>query len=288
MVWKSFVNGIRQMLSYKRVLLIFYLVNLAAGLIVTMPMWSLLGRFAGHSFSGAELARRVDFDFISEFLKHSADGLAADLALLLIVAVLYWIVQLFLSGGALAVYHSGQPYRPELFWSGAGRYFLRFIRLALWAFPVFLIVFVLHYLEKGLERLIFGADPYEYVWYWGGWVRIGLRYLGFVLYLMVLDYARIYAVLTDERRMRVAVWRGVRFVAGNFWATLGLALLLFAAGWIGWGVFRILAVQLSSPATGVILAMFVWQQLFMIFRMGLQLSRYSGEMILYKWRSGML
>ncbi len=288
MVWKSFVNGARQMWSYRRLLAIFYLVNLLAGLLVAVPARSLLSRVAGRSLMGRVLADQVNMDFVFELFRYHAAGTRLVLGMFLFVTVLYALVQLFFSGGALAVFHSGQSYRSDLFWGSAGAYFGRFVRLALWALPVLAVLFLLQYVEKGLERLIFGSDPYQYITYWGGWIRVGLRYLSFILYLMVLDYARIYAVISGERRMRLAVWRGLKFTFRNLGGTLLLALLLLAVGWLGWLIYGPVAGLLGSSAAAVILFLFLWQQIFMAFRMGLQLTRYSSEMILYKWRTGLL
>ena len=111
---------------------------------------------------------------------------------------------------------------------------------------------------------------------------MGLRYLSLILYFIVLDYSRIHAVTTDERRMRISLWQGIKFAFRNFWRTFGLALLLFLGGIVGLVIYNPVADLLHAPASIVILLLFVWQQVYMAWRMLLRLILYGSEVVLYK------
>ena len=261
--------------------LIYYLANLLFGIVLMLPFRTILSRFVGHSLMGAKLGGRLDMDFLFEFFKHNPNVTANYAGLFLIVPAVYWLFTLFLSGGAFSVFTSGEKYSANLFWGSAARYFGRFIRLVLLSIPLFAILFCLQFLWNAIERILFGSDPYQYITHWGGWIKVGLRYISLILYFLILDYARIHAVITDDPRMRISLWQGIKFAYGNFLKTFGLAFLLFVVGIVALIIYNPIADLLSAPLTIVIPVLFLWQQIYMVFRMMLRLTLYGSEVRLY-------
>ncbi len=64
MILKSIKFGIAQMWANKRLVLIYYLANLFFGLILVLPLRSVLSKFVGFSLMGAELGGRMNMDFL--------------------------------------------------------------------------------------------------------------------------------------------------------------------------------------------------------------------------------
>lgn len=281
MILSSIKSGLIQACSNKRVVLIYYLTNLLFGVVLMLPFRSVLNRFVGHSLMGEKLAGRMDMDFLFEFIKENPDFFSSYSILLIIIFTIYGLTSLFLSGGVLSTFVSGEPYASSLFWGSAAQYFGRFIRLVLWSIPVLAILFCLQFLWSAIQRIVFGSDPYQYISYWGNWIKVALRYISLILYFIILDYARIHVVTTDERRMRISLWQGIKFAFGNFGKTFGLALLIFIVGIIALVIYNPIADLLHPPTSMVILLLFIWQQLYMIFRMVLKLTLYAGEVRLY-------
>jgi hypothetical protein len=143
----------------------------------------------------------------------------------------------------------------------------------------------LPYLETGVQRLIFGSDPYQNITYWGGWIKVGLRQIGILLFVMIWDYARIHAVLNDERRVRTSLLQGMKFVFGNFLYTFSLALLLLVVGAVTLVIYNPVANSLAAPNTLIVLMLFVWQQIYMLFRTLLRLTTYASQLELYRQRA---
>jgi hypothetical protein len=281
MIINAIKSGIKQLCSNNPIILIYYLANLLFGIVLMLPFRTILSRFVSHSLMGAKLSGRLDMDFLFDFFKHNPNFTSTYAGLLLIVPAIYWLFTLFLSGGAFSVFASGEKYTSPLFWGNATKYFGRFIRLVLWSIPVFAILFCLPFLWNTIERIFFGSDPYQYITHWGGWIKVGLRYISLILYFIVLDYARINAVLTDDRCMRISLWQGIKFAFGNFLKTFGLALLLFIVGIVALIIYNPIADLLHTPYSIVILLLFIWQQIYMVFRMMLRLTLYAGEVRLY-------
>ena len=281
MIFMSLKSGFAQMWANKRMVLVFYLANLFFSLMIMLPFRAVLNEFVGHSLMGAKLGGALDMDFLFEFFKHNRAALTSIAGLFFIVPAAYWLFVLFISGGAFAVFASGEKYTPPLFWGHAARYFGRFFRLFLWSLPVFAILFCLQFLVTGIERLVFGSDPYQYITYWGGWIKVGLRVISLLLFGLVFDYARIHTVTTDERRMRISLWEGIKFAFRNILQTFGLAFFLFIAGAIALVIYYPIADVLSAPNTIIIILLFVLQQLYIFFRTMLRLTLYSSQMHLY-------
>ncbi|MFQ5707623.1 MAG: hypothetical protein ACE5HO_09260 [bacterium] len=282
MILRSLKSGFVQMWANKRMVLVFYLANLLFGVILMLPFRAIVTRFVGHSLVGQDLAGRLDMDFLFEFLTYNKNVSSIFFNLVLIFPALYWLVSLFLSGGAFAVFLSGEKYSPGVFWGSTARFAGRFFRLALWSIPVLALLFCLQFVETGVQRLFFGSDPYQNITYWGGWIKVGLRTLSILLFGLVLDYARIHLVLTDERKTRRSLWRGLTFAFGKLTRTFGLAFILFVVGAVVLAIYNPVANSLAAPNALVILLLFLVQQLYLFFRMMLRLTLFASELHLYQ------
>lgn len=282
MIFSSLIAGFAQVRAHKRLLVIFYLANLFFGSLLLLPLRALMQDFIGASTLGARLSGNLDMDFLFEFLKYHEGAVSVFMALVFIVPAAHWLATLFLSGGAFAVFAQDAKYEAAFFWGSAAKYFGRFLRLGLWSVPIFALLFCVQFLETGLQRLLWGKDPYQNIVYWGGWIKVGLRALSFLIFGMILDYARIHAVLGEESAARVSLRQGLNFVFANFLQTFGLALLLFIAGAIVLVIYNPLANSLAAPSWLIVLMLFVLQQFYMLFRTLLRLTSYASQLHLYR------
>jgi hypothetical protein len=282
MILSSLKAGFAQVRANMRMVVVFYAANLFFGLLLMLPLRAIVKNFIGDSTMGLKLGGSLDMDFLFELVKNNSQLFSTFGALMLIVPACNWLFMLFLSGGALTIFSGDEKYAPALFWGSAAKYFGRFCRLALWSLSVFALLFCVQYLESGAQRLIFGKDPYQNITYWGGWISVGLRAMILLFCGMILDYARIHAVLTDEQKMRISLMQGIRFVLGNFLQTFGLALLLLIVGAITLVIYNPLADSFAAPKAFIVLLLFLVQQVYMFFRMMLRLTSYASQLDLYR------
>ena len=361
MVFASLKAGFYLMWTNRRMVYIFYFVNLLLGILLMLPFRQFVKSFAGESLIAEKLAGPIDIDFIFDlFQKHPALN---DVLIVMIVfgLLLYLLANLFLSGGAYGVFAGsfasryrmsdealldlqkagvpdpvllklkalkGEVYHNEAgflqalaaildpseqgrwevqlirhvrtrylqpdrsydsagFWGNAGQYFARFFRLGLWALLVLLVLLgIEEALTRGVQYLIFGKEPYEYISYWGRWLRVLLRYFVFLLFLMCLDYGRIYTVLSGERKMRRAIVQGIRFTIRNFRRAFTLIFVFTLMAVMSLLVYNALVDVFSAPQTLIIVLLLLWQQLYILTKMTLRVSLYGGEMYLYQKLNG--
>lgn len=284
MTIQSLKAGFAQISSNRRMIIVYYLTSLIFGLILMTPLWSSLRSFVGASEMGRILAGNFDWDFLFEFIKNTPNLISTLLWLIVLIFSVHIFWSLFLSGGAFAVFVSGEKYTPAAFWGGAASYFGRFVRLAAWSLLLALALIFLQFLPDLVQRVIWGKDPYQNISYWMGWVKIGFRFLCFLFFKLVLDYARIHTVMTGERTMRFSFLEGLSFATKNFFAAFGLSLLFFLAGALLLLLYNPLANSLSAPSSFIVFLLFVLQQLYMICRKTLELALYAGQVHLYRER----
>ncbi len=282
MIFNSIIHGFKQTLRMKRMIGIFYLTNLPLGLLVMIPFRNMLNDFAGNSLMGESLTGGINWDFIFEFFTNNSGGIKMLGGLIAVAALIYWLAGLFISGGALSLYMKNEGWNGSTFWGDSAKYFGRFFRLWLWSIPVFIVLYGIQFLETGFVRVVFGSDPYENVKFWGNAVRVGLGYLGIIFYYVIFDYARMYVVETDTRRMRIALKKSVLFAVKNLWKVFGLALVFFVIGILFLLIYRVKASFLSSPNVFVIFLLIIVQQVYILLKSAMKLMLYSGQVNLYQ------
>lgn len=282
MILTSLKSGLEKTFDNKRMIAVFYLANLIFGLIIIVPLRAIIDDFVGYRLMGEKLAGRFDMDFLLELIAHENSFLSAARGMIFVIPLLHWIFLLFLSGGAFAIFASDEKYSAAMFWGNCAKYFGRYLRLALWSLPMLAILLAAPLVTTGLQRLIFGKEPYEYIVYWGGCIWVGLGFIGILIFGIVFDYSRIHTVQSDERTMRVSLWQGFRFAFVNFKYTFGLAALLFVIGGSVLAIYSPIANLFAAPNVAIVILMFLTQQLYMIFRMILRLTLYAGQLDLFR------
>ena len=251
-----------------------------------LPFYATVSDFIDRSLMGKRLGGAFDINFLFELLRNNPGFGKTTLIMAFSGFMVYSLANLFLSGGAFATFAGSGRYSPHEFWGAAAAYFGRFTRLVMWSVPLVIAFFLVQFLVKELQDLIFGSDAYEYITYWGNWFRLALRGIFLMIFFLIIDFGRIYTILTGETVMRNAIWQGARFTFKNFRRAFTLGFTVFLIGVIGLMIYNPVANFFNAPNGLIVALLFIWQQLFIMFRMMLRLSLYSGEIYLYKGLNG--
>lgn len=213
-------------------------------------------------------------------------GLAGNFPGLVGVGVLYALLWAFLLGGVLQWMVRPDGFEGGVisgtFFSGCGRFFFRFVRLALLSGVLYFLIYrFARWLFRRLEWATRDVTSESTVLVWV-LAAAALVVLLLVLVRVVSDYAKVMMATENRYGVLLTAWAAVRFVAANPVRTLGLyggiALL-----WVV--ILALYALVAPGPGQstwlGVILAFVVGQGM-LILRLGLRVSLLGGETALYR------
>ncbi len=140
------------------------------------------------------------------------------------VTLLYLTLWLFLVGGILDRYARNRVVRVQAFFAACGTYFLRFVRLGVLAAAGYAFLFGL--LHGWLFDDLMGWATRDWTVERNAVLLRWLLYLVFGVLLLgwnlLIDYAKVRAVVEDRRSMIGALFAGTRFVVRYPGRTLGL------------------------------------------------------------------
>ncbi len=304
---KGIFVGLWRAVASPGMVLWLWMANVAVTLPAAVIMSESLESSIGSSLVHEELAAGFDMDWYGEF-RHGADGLEATFTPTVVDAgafynniedwlfgglfglfpgvvalgALYALLWALFVGGILDRFSNPGLFRLSSFFSAGGRFFFRFLRLAV-------IAGVFYYLVYQLAGWLF-----ERIWFWTRdvtvertiliYVLLGTAVVVFLLTLInaAFDYAKIATFVEDRRSMLLSALRGIRFVLSNPAKTLGFYYALGLVGVLLLGLYGFVAPGAAqSTVTGVVLA-FLIGQAYLVAKLMLRLAFYGGELAIYE------
>ena len=269
-VLRAFLDGLRRVNSAPAVLGGTFVVTLLLALLLGVSLRETLRSHLGDSAAADLLASGFNADWWQEFSSQaggigqtfspSVIGFEAVLAnisafldnesrsaVLVTVGVVYVTVWAFLIGGILDRYARQRPTRSAGFFSACGVFFFRFARLAVIAGATYAILF--GYVHGWLLDDFYGWLTRDFTVERSAFVARAVLYGLFGTLLiacnLVLDYAKIRAVVEDRRSMIGATLAALRFFSRRPVATVSLYVL---NGWLF--VLVLLAYYAIAPGAG--------------------------------------
>ncbi len=283
MIFHVLQAGLARVWALKKIWLLYYLTHLVLAGLAVFPARRIMLHYAGYSHMGGNLAQGMDFGLLLEFFHYRGDALSPVLLFAALLSLLFWLILLFFSGGTLRLVMAGSRYKARDFWGSCGRYFGRFLRYFLWTLPVLALLLMAPQLLNLLKKMIWGPDPREAVLYWLGWAKTGLRFLAILVWQLIFDYGRIRIVHSNDQKMSNTLLRTLRFAGKEFALVFSLTILLAAAGLLVLLLYNPAANLLNAPTPLALALLFLWQQLYMVFRAGLRLITLSSQARMYRY-----
>jgi hypothetical protein len=277
-VFKAIGNGAATAARRPLVLATLWFANLVFALLVVAPWAAVVRADLGHSLLGRSL-HLLDFLWLGEAAYRYQNAAPALLAGFLAPLAIYFVLSVFLNGGLVGrlLDREGRTTLQTLF-ADCGRYFGRFVRL--------LVVSAVFYalalgLGLGLYSMLTGraAERARTEWTPLGlsWGRTLLALLLISLVQMVFDYARIFAVAEDERRVRRALRRALAFLGRRFFRAWALYLLVGVGLLAGAALYFAIAGRLPGSGLGWLGFGLVWGQAFIVFRLWVKMVFFAAQ-----------
>jgi hypothetical protein len=279
-----FTNALGTTARQGRLALRLWATSLLFALLVVAPLAVAIQGQAAHSLAAGSLLARMDVDWLTDLSTRFQGAAPLVLGLLLAALLLYLLLAVFLNGGVIGgLLRPGARSSLAEFCHDCGLYFWRFLRLFLLSIPVYLLfVGALHGAVTGLLRAFTREAASE----WPVVVANGLRLLALVLLLgivsMFLDYVKIGLAAGNRRSVLKEAWRTLKLVGRRFLKAWGLYLLAGAA-FAALALFYLEVARLLPKGTPLLLlAAFLWQQLFVLGRQFSKVLFFASEIELFK------
>lgn len=201
---------------------------------------------------------------------------------LLGLGVLYALFWALCLGGVLHRYgEGGGLFRLGEFLDQGGAYFFRFVRLALLSAAAYYFIYRFSgWMFRRIERATRDVTAEESVF---AYVIAASLFVVFLLCLvnMAFDYAKIATFREHRRSMVLASLKGFGFVLSNLGRTWTLYASLGFAGLILLALYYLMAPGAGQTTLWGVGAAFVFAQIYLIAKLVLRLTFYSGQMVLF-------
>jgi hypothetical protein len=283
-----------QVLERPQHLLAFLLLNFVVAVVLVAPVQEVLSERLDHSLYGDRMATGVSWRALDTILRGRPDLLGRDgLGLpneptgvfgqtLLAGALLFWLHTVLHCGYLATLGPRAAGSRGSLF-QGAARHAFGGSLLALLAAALYglVLALVLGLGGKGVEGLVASTDR-ESVALGLGWLLVAVALAGLVVVKVWSDLAKSSLVRRDTKNFLLAALDGGRLLlrgGGRYvvaYLAIGVVSLVVIALW--WSIPG----QLSPASTTGLLALALFQQLFVAARIGLRLAHLGATWNLYR------
>lgn len=269
-VFQAYISGLQTTFRNWRMWLLLYALNFLFALLLVYPLSGFLTEKLSTTLAIDKLATGFDYSIFNDILNEYGDTIGAFYNLSTFAALFYLLFSVFVVGGILNVFlHHKTSTNLANFWSGAGNYFWRILRLTFY----FIII---HSLVAFIFMQIYGFftaggfdnyDSEKYLWQ-VAYVILPIYLFVATIFFMIQDYAKIHIVHSDEKWITQPILQAFRFVFKN----LGKTLLLYFLNLLTFLVVFFIYWKINGPlGPNSILLAFIIGQAFILFRIASKL-----------------
>lgn len=283
-VLRAFVTGIKRATTEFRMVLLLYVINLLAALGLALAFRSAMESGIGTSLARSELMEGISYPVLQEFLGQHMEEVSVVFRQMVWLTLLYMLVNTVLAGGILTTIRDKDVrFSLREFFTGCANYFFRFLRL-FFLFGIVLIILA------SVSTIVLGAlfDAFvtdgtsEVTWIIAFVIMMVLFLLPIMILVLVADYAKISAVLSNTHSMLKTAWRSTKFVFRHFFQVIGLQFLMLLVPIALFVIYLWLDLSIGMTSIGTIWLMLFLQQLFILSRVWSRVFFFSGELELYE------
>ena len=253
---------------------------------VAAPMHSAIADHVGRSAVGEELARGFSAAWLTEF-QIAYEAFLKSFSLAIVYAgFLFLVLNTVLSAGAYEVFAGGEGAGMHAFGRGVGKYFTRFLRLALIASALYFLAFWIwnDLAVRQLERWF--EDSTREAWQFRlNLVRAALLFVSVILVNLVVEYTRADIVVRQREFTLAALGQAAGFVLRRLPAVLAIYLVLGLLTALAIAVYAVFARYFPQDRPSVIVLWFLVAQFLFWLRWLFRLSSWGAALEYYRGRS---
>lgn len=292
-VLKSYSAGIKGATLQPKMIGVLWLVNFIFGSVLYFLCSGLISRSLASSEMSEGLLRKFDLSVFFEFLAHHSQSIQTIFSTAFVLIFIYSLVSIFLYGGILFIVASRSRFNElaaekkgfgQAFFEGAGKFFGRFLRLAVYSLLLWvgfiILILILHLI---LHAFTAGGTNEKTIFYFF-WIEAAVGLFLLFLIRMIVDYARITIVQGDSRYVFASLFRSIKFIFQNFGRTLALYYLLLLTGVVFFGIYWALKSIIPSYSLVTIIIAFLIAQLYIASHGWLRIAFQAGQWRLFTWQ----
>ncbi|MGB2960426.1 MAG: hypothetical protein WBG01_00540 [Bacteroidota bacterium] len=283
MIILALVKGIRRTVSFRSILTLLLLCNLALSVSLALTFHHTLSSAFGDSRASLALLAGFDSTVVTDLRRMHPAALPGFLQIVGVASLFYVFLNTFLAGGVISALRSSV--RPSLreFLVSCTRFFKRFFRLFLLTGSIALILATLFLALGGLlMSALYRVATSETVLFLGAG-SVGAVILGTILLLvMIADYAKIGIVSRNSHAITGALIMSLRFILRNPGSTLGLQTLFLLITFFLATVHALFWTSQQSDSTPILIAVFLLHQLFIFVRIAVRVFAFGAESALFE------
>ncbi len=281
-VKEIFVLATRNVYRNMKFVILFWGINAAGALILSLPIYYILSDNLNYSMLGQKLLNEYDFSWLIQLKFLYEKNIGQFPYLLYGLTGIYLLVQNFLVGGLLAVFHNPQKNHMVDFFYGGVKYWLRFTRVLLIILLMFFLVFELYGYFGDLINAYYSGVENEL----GDFLTRSFRYVLLIFFIGVLtiisDYTKVSLVINDNTEVFKELLQILKFTSVNFYKIFTVFFIVALIGAAGVVVYNLLGFIIPSKPYYYLILLFVLRQMLIIFRLLIKMLFYSTEILLYK------
>ena len=274
---KLFMQGFSTANRRARMVIYLWLMNFVFSLIIITPVYILVNKEFSRSLLGDTMAEGFGLLWFADLAYKYKDIPGALAGWILAPGIIFLFLYIFLNGGLIGrIADEREIINFEKFFSDCGKYFFRFFRVFIISLFGYALVVIFHKLVGSLFKIWTKNASSEWPLIISSNLKFLILLLLFSIIRMYFDYVKIRLVVEDSKRTVLTSILNLAFIGKRFIKAWLLYLLVgiigLIIGLIYLGISRIL------PSSGsLVIAVFIWQQIYIFSRMWVKLLFFSTE-----------
>lgn len=258
---------------------LIYAVTLLLALVIAIPFHSVLIAQAGNTMALSSLVKHFDYTSYTDFMRQSGKALTPFLGAAVWMGLFFLVFTVFFSGGVLTILGEENKFNLKEFLSGCGKFFMRYLRLAI--YMVIIISVVEGLLFFAIGAVLVSAYPSVqseaslfYIFAAGAIVCL----LFLILFLTISDYAKVILFREDSKKVLKSIWTSTKFVLRHFLGAYFLYLLLLIAPVVLFILYFLSDESIGMVSGFTIFIMFLIQQILIWLRTWIKIWFLGSEL----------
>ncbi len=274
-------QGSRLVFANLKFITLFFLINVAFAIALSLPLFSTLRDNLLHSSINERLSEGFDYLWFIQF-RHLYKSALDEIPFIIYATVgIYVLIEVFLLGGLISVLINPKKNHFVDFFFGGVKYFYRFAKVMVASFLIYYIaVNMLEYIGILLSYLF--AEKQDVLL---EFILQALRYVILVAVIgtinMISDYTKIIIAVKDSDFVFKEIYHSLKFVYDNFSIVSLVYITIACIGVAGALSYNMIDSQLPRYPLYYLIISFIIQQFLIIFRLLIRMYFYSSEIVLF-------